>query len=169
VSTVTFGEVGHDTVSEHHRPRRQNSKSALCGSSGWQKPAKYRHNEACHQSDYLGAHCHPVADRHFVSLKNPGVTVQNVVIAELGLSFEQAIPEFAAGIDAEINRDDASDDFTKEKLHSIRSSSAGSMTIPYCPSKVTAAIAAALPGLVWPDLGLVHLQKRSRRTSERAA
>jgi hypothetical protein len=72
------------------------------------------------------------------------------------------MPQFAAAIDAQIDSDDASDDFIKEKLHAnIRSSSTESMTRPYCSSigRVTAVIALALLGLVWPDLVLVQLQE----------
>jgi hypothetical protein len=93
------------------------------------KPPEYRNNQACDQRDHIEAHCHPVTDRHFVSLKNPGFTVQNIFTLELGFSFDKAIPESAAAIDAKIDRDDASDNFIKEELHAnIRSSGAARMT-----------------------------------------
>ena len=72
------------------------------------------------------------------------------------------MPQFAAAIDAQIDSDDASDDFIKEKLHpNIRPSRTDSMTRPYYSSidRVTAVIALAVPGLVWPDLVLVQLQE----------
>jgi len=44
-------------------------------------------------------------------------------------SLGKAIPQFAAAIEAQIDCDDASDDFIKEKPHAnIRSSSANSVT-----------------------------------------
>ena len=47
-------------------------------------------------------------------------------------SLDKAMPQFAAAIDAQIDCDDASYDFIKEKPHSnIRSSSIDSMTRPY--------------------------------------
>jgi hypothetical protein len=55
--------------------------------------------------------------------------VYKIVIPVRDLSLNNAIPQFAAAIDAQIERDDASDDFIKEKLHSnIHSSNADSMT-----------------------------------------
>jgi hypothetical protein len=72
------------------------------------------------------------------------------------------MPQFLAPIDAQIDRDDASDDFIKEKPHAnIRLSSTDPMTRPYHSpiGRVTAVIALALPGLVWPDLMLVQLQE----------
>jgi hypothetical protein len=56
----------------------------------------------------------------------------NVIIEVRDFSLNKAIPQFAAAIDAQIDCDDASDDFIKEELHSnIRSSSTDSMTRPY--------------------------------------
>jgi hypothetical protein len=58
--------------------------------------------------------------------------VYKIIIPVRDFSLDKAIPQFAAAIDAQIDRDDASDDFIKEKPHSnIRSSSTGSMTRPY--------------------------------------
>jgi len=58
--------------------------------------------------------------------------IYKIIIEVRHLSLDKAIPQFAAAIDAQIDCDDASDDFIKEKLHSnIRSSSTGSMTRPY--------------------------------------
>ena len=51
-------------------------------------------------------------------MKKPGLPVQNIFTFELGFSFDKAIPESAAAIEAKIDRDEASDDLTKEKLHS---------------------------------------------------
>jgi hypothetical protein len=57
-------------------------------------------------------------------------------------SLDKAIPQFAAAIEAQIDCDDASDDFIKEKLHSnTRSSSTDSMTRPY-----GASASGQLPG-----------------------
>jgi hypothetical protein len=54
--------------------------------------------------------------------------VYDIIIPVRDFSLDKAIPKFAAAIDAQIDRDDTSDDFIKEKLHSnIRSSSTDSM------------------------------------------
>ena len=89
-------------------------------------PPKYRNNEACDQGDYLEAHYYPVPDRRGIPMSNPDRRVLKQVqnpgyrIRTVGrdLSLGKAIPQFAAAIDAQIDRDDASDDFIKEKLHS---------------------------------------------------
>jgi hypothetical protein len=58
--------------------------------------------------------------------------IYKIIIEVRDLSLDKAIPQFAAAIDAQIDCDEASDDFINEKLHSlIRSSSVGSMTRPY--------------------------------------
>jgi len=50
-------------------------------------------------------------------------------------SLDKAMPQFAAAIEAQIDCDDASGDFIKEKLHSnILSSSTDPMTRPYYSS-----------------------------------
>jgi hypothetical protein len=76
------------------------------------------------------------------------------------LSLGKAMPQFAVAIDAQIDRDDASDDFIKEKLHSnIRSSSTDPIPGRITLNRRVKAAIAALPGLVWPDLVLVQLQE----------
>jgi len=58
--------------------------------------------------------------------------IYKIIIPVCDLSLDKAIPQFAAAIDAQIDCDDASEDFKKKKLHSnIRSSSTDSMTRPY--------------------------------------
>jgi hypothetical protein len=48
--------------------------------------------------------------------------VYKIIIPVRDFSLDKAIPQFAAAIDAQIDCDDASDDFIKEKPHSnIRS------------------------------------------------
>src|SRR6516162_7117919 len=48
--------------------------------------------------------------------------IYKIIIPVRDLSLDKAIPQFAAAIDAQIDCDDASDDFIKEKLHTdIRS------------------------------------------------
>jgi hypothetical protein len=136
-------------------------------------PAKYRNNEATDQGDHLEAHYDPVPDRRGIPMSNPNRRVlkkiQNPIygVRTVGrdLSLGKAIPQLAVAIDAQIDRDDASDDFIKKKLHSnIRASSARSMTRPHYRSlgKVRPVIALALPGLVRLDLVLVQLQERPR-------
>ena len=49
--------------------------------------------------------------------------IQKIRIEVPDLSVDEAIPQFAVAIDAQINRDDASDDFIQEELHSVRSRS----------------------------------------------
>ena len=43
--------------------------------------------------------------------------VYKIIIPVRDLSLGKAIPQFAAAIDAQIDCDDASDDFIKEKMH----------------------------------------------------
>jgi hypothetical protein len=102
------------------------------GCSGvWLPPPKYRNNEACDQGDYLEADLYPVPDRRGISVSNPIRPVQNITIEVRDFSLDKAMPQFAAAIDAQIDRDDASDDFINEKLHAnIRSSSADSTARP---------------------------------------
>ncbi|HST09129.1 MAG TPA: hypothetical protein VLL05_02035 [Terriglobales bacterium] len=59
--------------------------------------------------------------------------IYKIIIEVCDFSLNKAMPQFAAAIDAQIDCDDASDDFIKEKPHSnIRSSRTDSMTRPYC-------------------------------------
>ena len=89
-------------------------------------PAKYRNNEACDQGGCLEAHYDPVPDRRGIPKSNPKrrvlKQVQNPVyrIRTVGRDFSlgEAMPQLAVAIDTQIDRDDASDDFIKEKLHS---------------------------------------------------
>jgi hypothetical protein len=148
----------------------QRRPGAVSGCSGvWVPPAKYRNNEASDQGDYLDAHYDPVPDRRGIPMSNPDRRVQKRVqkpvyrIRTEGRDFSlgKTLPQFAVAIDAQIDRDDASDDFIKKKLHSnSRSSSTDPMTRPYDPS--IDRVPSALPGLVRSDLVLVQLQERSR-------
>jgi hypothetical protein len=103
----------------------------VCGRSGdWMPPPVYRNNEACDQGNYLDADLYPVPDRGGISMRNPARRVENQPVEKTTVdvvhdfSLDEAIPYFAVAIDAQIDRDDASDNFIKEKLHaSIRSSS----------------------------------------------
>jgi hypothetical protein len=55
--------------------------------------------------------------------------IYKIIIPVRDLSLNEAVPQFAAAIDAQIDCDDASDDFITEKLHSnIHSSNTDSMT-----------------------------------------
>jgi hypothetical protein len=106
------------------RQRLPNAAVSGC-SGGWMPPPKYCNKETSDQRKYLKAHYDPVPDRRGVSMSNPNRRVhkrlQNPVdgIRTVGRDFPlgQAIPQFAVAIDAQIDRDDASDDFIKEKLH----------------------------------------------------
>jgi hypothetical protein len=72
------------------------------------------------------------------------------------------MPQSAVAIDAQIDRDDASEDFIKEKLHAnIRSSGTDPIAGRITPQigRVTAVMALALPGLVRPGPVLVQLQE----------
>jgi hypothetical protein len=46
--------------------------------------------------------------------------IYNIIIPVGDLSLDEAIPQFAAAIDAQKDCDDPSDDFIKEKLHSTQ-------------------------------------------------
>jgi hypothetical protein len=92
-------------------------------------PAVYRNDEAGDEGDDLEADLYPVPDRGGIPMGNPArrvekQPVQNIAIEGVrDLSLDQAIAYSAAAIDAQIERDDASDNFIKEKLHAdIRSS-----------------------------------------------
>src|SRR5882757_7642717 len=91
----------------------------------WMPPPEYRNNEACDQGDYLEADLHPVPNWGGISISNPARAVENhqpvqkiTIAGVFDFSFDKATLYSAAAIDAQIDRDDASDDFTKEKLHS---------------------------------------------------
>jgi hypothetical protein len=135
----------------------------------WVKPPKYRNAEACKQGDDLQADCHPVPDRRGISLNSPlrrgcEQPVQKITTAEdvRDSSLDKARPKRAAAIEAQIDRNDASENFIEEKLHSknplIKSRcDAG----PSCPPGVGASCGHALSllGLVRSDLALVQLQE----------
>jgi hypothetical protein len=106
---------------------RQRRPGAISGcSGGWVPPAKYRNKEAPDERGNLEADCYPVPDRRGIPMSNPNRRVQKRVqnpvyrIRTPGrdLSLGKAMPQFAVAIEAQIDRDDASDDFIKEKLHS---------------------------------------------------
>jgi hypothetical protein len=133
-------------------------------------PPKYRNREASSQDRYLDADGYPVRDRRGISMNDQtrrvSKRVQNPVdhIGVKGLDFPlgKAEPNFANGIDGQIDRDDASDDFIKEKLHSnFRSSNA--MTRPQDSSigRATAVMAFALPGLSVAGFGVGSIACRA--------
>jgi hypothetical protein len=105
-------------------------KLHISGRSGVRvPPPKYRNNEAGDQGEYLEADLYPVPDRGGVSIRNPARRAENQPVQPIatdvvhGFSLDQAIPYIAIAIDAQIDRDDARDNFIKEKLHAnIRSS-----------------------------------------------
>ena len=84
-------------------------------------PAKYRNREAGSQDRYLDADGYPVRDRRGISMNDQtrrfSKRVQNPVdrigVERLDFPLGKAEPDFADGIDAQIDRDDASDDFIK--------------------------------------------------------
>jgi hypothetical protein len=93
-------------------------------------PPVYRNNEASDQGDDLEADLYPVPDRGGISISNPARRVEKQPVQKITIegvrdfSLDKAIAYSAAAIDAQIDRDDASDNFIKEKLHAnIRSSS----------------------------------------------
>jgi hypothetical protein len=129
-------------------------------------PPKYRNTEASSQHDDPEADLYPVLDRRGISTNRPirpvyEQRIYKIIIEVRDFSLDKAMPQLAAAIDTQIDRDDASDDFIKEKLHSnIRASRTDPITRPYCSSigRVRG------PGadmhqryLVWPDLVLVRL------------
>jgi putative effector of murein hydrolase len=82
------------------------------------------------------------------------------------------MPQFAVAIEAQIDRDDASDDFIKEKLHSnIRSSRTDPMTMPYCASigRVKAVVSLALLwfGVVGIGVGSIAGKRTLRKRAGR--
>lgn len=98
-------------------------------------PSKYRHQDARNQENCLEAHFDPVSDRRGISVSHPirsakpiEKPVQIIRIEVRDFSLGKAIPKFADAIDAQINCDDAGENFIKKKLHSnTRSSSTHSM------------------------------------------
>jgi len=93
-------------------------------------PPKYCNNEACDQGEYVEADLDPVPDWGGISMRNPARRVENQPVQKIAVavvrdfSLDQAIPYSAPAIDAQIYRDDASDNFIKEKPHAnIRPSS----------------------------------------------
>jgi hypothetical protein len=71
--------------------------------------------------------------------------VQKIRIEVRDFSLDKAAPQYAAAIDAQTDRDDASDDFIKEKLHSnIRSALRPDYTPP--GTIAIAGVRAALVG-----------------------
>jgi hypothetical protein len=91
---------------------------AIGGRSGvWLPPPKYRNKDACNQDNDLDANLYPVPDRRGISMNNPTRPDQNITIEVRDFSLDKAIPKFAAAIETQIDCDDASDDFIKEKPH----------------------------------------------------
>jgi hypothetical protein len=101
------------------------SQEGISGCSGvWLPPPKYRNNEACHQRNCHEADLHPVPDRRGISMSNKIRPVQKpaekiTIFHVRDFSLDEAIPQSAAAIDTQIERDDASDDFIKEEPHCV--------------------------------------------------
>jgi hypothetical protein len=88
------------------------------------RPPKYHNIQACRQNDYLVGDLHPVRDGPGIPINNPTPPEYKAGIEEPDFSLDKAAPQFATTIDEQIERDDAGDDFVKEKPHSnIRSPS----------------------------------------------
>jgi hypothetical protein len=91
-------------------------------------PAKYCNKETSQQAKYPDAYCYPVPDRRGISMNKPvrpayEKPAQKIRIEVRDFSLDEAMPQHAARIDAQIECDDAGDDLVKEKPHSnIRSS-----------------------------------------------
>jgi hypothetical protein len=92
-------------------------------------PPEYRNTEASYQGDDLEADLYPVTDRGCVSMSNPARRVEKQPVQKITIghvhdfSLDKTVPYSAAAINAQIDRDDAGDNFIKEKLHAnIRSS-----------------------------------------------
>jgi hypothetical protein len=88
----------------------------------WLPPPEHRNSQACQQENDPDADFDPVSDRRGISLNKlvDRPPVQKVGTEVPDFSLDKAIPQFAVAIEAQIDCDDASDDFIKEKLHSIR-------------------------------------------------
>ena len=85
-------------------------------------PAEYRDKQASREHEYPKADLYPVPDRRGISLSNhlrpvDEQPVYEIVIEVRDFSIREAVPQLAAAIDAQIDGDDARDDFIKEKLH----------------------------------------------------
>jgi hypothetical protein len=50
-------------------------------------------------------------------MRNPARPIQKIAIEDHDFSLDKAVPYLVVAIDAQIDRDDASDDFIKEELH----------------------------------------------------
>ena len=92
-------------------------------------PPEYRDTEASDQRDHVQADLDPVPDWGGISMRNPARRVEKQPVQKITIeavrdfSLDKAIPYSAAAIDAQIDPDDTSDNFIKEKLHAnIRSS-----------------------------------------------
>jgi hypothetical protein len=86
-------------------------------------PSKYRNKEARNQRKYLEPDLYPVLDRLGISMSNQirpvYKPVQPIAVGHIpGFSLDKATPQLAPKHDAQIDRDDAGDDFIKKKLHS---------------------------------------------------
>jgi hypothetical protein len=96
----------------------------ITGSGVWHPPPKYRNAEASDQGNCLEAEQYPVSDRCAVSMNKPIRPVreqplQKISVAVPDFSLDKGIPQRTETNDAQIDCDDASDDFIKEKLHSV--------------------------------------------------
>jgi len=100
---------------------------AISGHSGVRPPPpEYRNKEARNQDHDPDADLYPVPDRRGISISNPIRPVQKIIVEIRDFSLDKATPQFAAAIEAQIDGDDASDDFIKEKPHAhIRSEVTG--------------------------------------------
>ena len=90
--------------------------------SGARLPAEYRDEQASREHEYPKADLDPVPDRRGVSLRNhlrpvDEQPVDEIIIEVRDFSRREAVPQLAAAIDAQIDRDDSGDDLIKEKLH----------------------------------------------------
>jgi hypothetical protein len=105
------------------RERAFSTESAISERSGaWLPPSKYRNNDACDQNVHLEADLYPVPDRGGIPMSNHfrpvyEQTTYEIIIEIRDFSLHKATPQSAAAVDAQIDRDDAGDDFIKEKLH----------------------------------------------------
>ena len=83
-------------------------------------PPEYRNTEASDQGEDLEADSYPVPDWGGVSMGNPARRVEKQPVQKItaavvhDFSLDQAIPYSAVAIDAQIDRDDAGDNFIKE-------------------------------------------------------
>jgi hypothetical protein len=105
----------------------------------WLPPPKYRYKNACNQERYLDADLHPVPNRRGISVSDPTRPIQKTGIEIHDFSLDKAMPKFSAAIEEQIDCHDASDDFIKEKMHSIvRSSGADRWDAQTSPRALTA-------------------------------